>query len=388
MKQYCCIVFFLIISLFVFSGCAEKITPPELIPVKAHEPEIVYPEPKQPTPKIIETKPQERVQKFTPPKDPIIEKAELYLSKIVLEDMNLRTLASSITYSCRSGDKECQLNKIYRYVVDTHNYYSDPRRSEFIQTPFETIKMKGGDCEDLTILLTSLLENIGFKTYLVMTEDHAYALACGIDVDKLWAPSYESLIDTAAAEFGKKGDYSFMVKSGALFLVKNEQETIALPQGYVWYYGGDGSKLSDPIEFMNIEYSISSTQPLSIYFVPSKNEQEKIVNSQGFTHYPSCKKESIYRAAGTCANLGENGGIVLINHNSERATVNIDLTHYYEYSLKGLLPSNIISYYPHKGEQCVVLEATAGKMGYPGYSSATGKKTAIDPITKEYFFLE
>jgi hypothetical protein len=41
-----------------------------------------------------------------------------------------------------------------------------------------------------------------------------------------------------------------------------------------------------------------------------------------------------------------------------------------------------------QGKQSIVLEPTAGVYGYPGYdANVTGKKTAIDPITKEYFYL-
>ena len=91
------------------------------------------------------------------PIDPIIQKVEPFISKIVFDDVNLRSKAGSIVSGCPSGDKECQLNKVYRYVVESYNYYSDPRNREFIQSPYETMNIKGGDCEDLTILLNSLL---------------------------------------------------------------------------------------------------------------------------------------------------------------------------------------------------------------------------------------
>jgi len=49
-----------------------------------------------------------------------------------------------------------------------------------------------------------------------------------------------------------------------------------------------------------------------------------------------------------------------------------------------------VTYYTLKGEQAIVLELTAGKYGYPGYSPLVEaeKRFAIDPITKEYFSLE
>lgn len=47
-------------------------------------------------------------------------------------------------------------------------YTSDPRASgEYVQFPGETAKLKGGDCDDLSVLFTSLLESVGIETALV-----------------------------------------------------------------------------------------------------------------------------------------------------------------------------------------------------------------------------
>ena len=112
-------------------------------------------------------------------------KYDAYLDKIILEDVNLRSIASQMTEGCSSGNKECQVNSIYKYIVTNYDYYSDPRTREFIQDPYETMQVKGGDCEDLTILLNSLLENLGIRTYVVFAPNHAYSLACGMDIDDL-----------------------------------------------------------------------------------------------------------------------------------------------------------------------------------------------------------
>ena len=154
------------------------------------------------------------------------------------------------------------------------------------------------------------------------------------------------------------------------------------------YYGGDGSTFTDPVQYMNIDYSISSSTPLNIYFVPSNKEHSKIADGESFTHYPSCQKESVYRVSDSCDSIGQNGGIILVNTDYEnRATVNIDLEYSYEYSTQSLFTGEKISYYNIDDEQCVVLEATAGKYGFPGYDSTTGRKIAVDPITKEYYSL-
>jgi hypothetical protein len=47
-------------------------------------------------------------------------------------------------------------------------YTSDPRAStEYVQFPNETIMLRGGDCDDLSVCYSSLLESVGIETALV-----------------------------------------------------------------------------------------------------------------------------------------------------------------------------------------------------------------------------
>jgi hypothetical protein len=57
---------------------------------------------------------------------------------------------------------------IFDNLVKELVYASDPRAStEYVQFPSETIKLKGGDCDDLSVCYSSLLESIGIETALV-----------------------------------------------------------------------------------------------------------------------------------------------------------------------------------------------------------------------------
>ncbi len=57
---------------------------------------------------------------------------------------------------------------IFNAFVKNLTYISDPRASsEYVQYPSETIKLKGGDCDDLSVCYSSLLESIGIETALV-----------------------------------------------------------------------------------------------------------------------------------------------------------------------------------------------------------------------------
>ena len=47
-------------------------------------------------------------------------------------------------------------------------YVSDPRANvEHVQFPYETIKLKGGDCDDFSVCFSSLLESVGIETAFV-----------------------------------------------------------------------------------------------------------------------------------------------------------------------------------------------------------------------------
>ncbi len=47
-------------------------------------------------------------------------------------------------------------------------YVSDPRASvEYVQFPEQTFKLKGGDCDDLSVSYCSILESVGIQTALV-----------------------------------------------------------------------------------------------------------------------------------------------------------------------------------------------------------------------------
>ncbi|TEU18911.1 MAG: transglutaminase domain-containing protein [Dehalococcoidia bacterium] len=304
--------------------------------------------------------------------------AKPYIDKIVIDDDELRELASAIVEDY--GEKEGKVNAIYRYIVEDFIYEADPEYTESIQSPFETLDLKGGDCEDLAILACSLLENIGIKTYLVLTEDHAYALVSGINADNLWTYIHESLEEQFIEDHN---------------MVESIDETFQLRAGYVSYYGGDGrvfpieaATFGDSvvqIESLEIDYSVSSSEPVNIYILPSKDEFDNLVQRRSFQHYPDCAEQGVYQAQATCE-IPRYGGTAIQNPTSRKATVDVEVTFSYKVYFEGLK----VTSYTLKGQQAMVLELTAGEYGYPGYSPIVEaeKRFAIDPITKEYFYLE
>ncbi len=57
---------------------------------------------------------------------------------------------------------------LYDRIVKGMGYVSDPRASvEYVQFPRQTIELKGGDCDDLSVLFCSIFESIGIPTAFV-----------------------------------------------------------------------------------------------------------------------------------------------------------------------------------------------------------------------------
>lgn len=57
---------------------------------------------------------------------------------------------------------------IFDEFIKNMQYIADPRATaEYVQYPKETIDLKGGDCDDLSVCYSSLLESVGIETALV-----------------------------------------------------------------------------------------------------------------------------------------------------------------------------------------------------------------------------
>ncbi|MCQ2573297.1 MAG: hypothetical protein MJ182_05330 [Treponema sp.] len=117
--------------------------------------------------------------------------------------------------------------KLYgmNYVIDPTSAYSDNVGSasvDFLQFPFQTLRFRGGDCDDLSILYCSLLETLGIESAFITVPGHIYTAFCTglseeearsvfstdiliIAEDKAWIPVEITMIKdgfNAAVRFG------------------------------------------------------------------------------------------------------------------------------------------------------------------------------------------
>jgi hypothetical protein len=288
--------------------------------------------------------------------------SDRYVDEILVSNSNLRALAIEKTKDCTAQDKDCEVFKLYKYVVENYKYYSDPRQGEYIQPVNETLASKGGDCEDLTILLNSLLENAGIQSYFVLTPSHSFTLACGINITKMSEYIIEDLTRNQSVK-------------------RNEQ--VSIKENYYYFLGNDREQLDYN---MTNTIKIISSQPIEVFIVDSKEEYEKAIENKNFTHYTQFYAPLTKRYEKTFVS-DKNFGIMLYNENSETADTEIEIKKeltYYATPIENLT----VSTFEIENKTCITLEPTTGENGYPGYTEEIYENmTAIDPVTKKEVIL-
>jgi transglutaminase-like putative cysteine protease len=90
-----------------------------------------------------------------------------------IDDRIVKETAVKIIRDIPPQDNFSQIKALFDYVRNNVKYVKDIYSVEEIQTPFRMIKnieqkKAFGDCDDMSLLLASLLHNIGFKTRFVV----------------------------------------------------------------------------------------------------------------------------------------------------------------------------------------------------------------------------
>jgi hypothetical protein len=302
--------------------------------------------------------------------DEFLQQAEPYIQKMVFDSSDLYTYAYGLVDDFDASSRECRINALYRDVVINYTCVAAPLGSTPLQTPQETMQNKQGTCEDLTILLASLLFTIGIPTYLVFTDEHVYALAYDVNTDTLWECAEQSLIHHVETLFDEEM-YQHLV------------QPVVLPPAGALYIGGDNKTFDGLIDYMTIEYSFQSNQPLHMFVVPTQTEFFSLRDNG--TANTSYEEPNLTNKTGTIPQMTTFGGIVLLNNNTQTATVNIDFIFTFQPSFYATYNKNKLTAYTIDGKTCVLLDPTIGDFGFPGYDAeVAGQKTAINPLTKHY----
>ncbi len=86
----------------------------------------------------------------------------------------VRKRAESIVASCAERDEQCEVSKIFNWVLKHYRYLSDPVFLEHIKSPEiidGEINMFGafqGDCDDVAGYLAALLISVGYRVEFVV----------------------------------------------------------------------------------------------------------------------------------------------------------------------------------------------------------------------------
>ena len=111
------------------------------------------------------------------------------------------------------------------YIVDPFTPFSELRddQVDYVQFPRETLRLKSGDCDDLSVLISAGLENLGIKTAFIEIPGHLLLMFdTGLDVEeadlisqdgsllaikdgRVWIPLEATMINTSFNEAWAEG---------------------------------------------------------------------------------------------------------------------------------------------------------------------------------------
>lgn len=89
-------------------------------------------------------------------------------------NQNLRFKAMEIigAAGANSYDQEGVARALYNWIQQNINYVFDPAGIETIQSPEITLKIRGGDCDDHTILYSALAQSVNLPVRIVVTGEN------------------------------------------------------------------------------------------------------------------------------------------------------------------------------------------------------------------------
>lgn len=93
---------------------------------------------------------------------------------VIANHPEVRARAERIIASCFERDEQCEVEKIFKWVLAHYRYVPDPTFLEHIKSPeiidaeIGMFGMFQGDCDDVSGYLAALLVSIGFRVQFVV----------------------------------------------------------------------------------------------------------------------------------------------------------------------------------------------------------------------------
>ena len=105
----------------------------------------------------------------------LINQREDYYSLVHSDEPIVKLAADRIAVaSCASPSKVCYAKAIFYFTRDNFQYVNDPSAIEYVKTARQSLMSKGGDCDDASVLMASLLQAVGIRTRFVFEPGHVY----------------------------------------------------------------------------------------------------------------------------------------------------------------------------------------------------------------------
>lgn len=154
-------------------------------------------------------------------------------------DINVREIAAGSAKTYPGTYNIYQICALFDYVKENIQYISDPRGGDYWSPPNETLKIGAGDCDDYSILLSSLIEAIGGTTRIYLTDTHAFtAVYIGNDTDHI-----DKIVDGIGQYYGpvpvyfstdEYGSWLMLDPTSSLYVGDLPGDTALTPQGWTY----------------------------------------------------------------------------------------------------------------------------------------------------------
>jgi hypothetical protein len=129
---------------------------------------------------------------------------EIYLGK---SDPAIRQLVGKILSNVEEKDYMGELQAIFNWVRKNIRYTRDPYNLELFQKPKRILELKTADCDDLSILIGSMVQSIGFALRLRVIgvespePEHIYPMVQNPDNENDWVAMDASVKEKMGWEY-------------------------------------------------------------------------------------------------------------------------------------------------------------------------------------------
>lgn len=97
-------------------------------------------------------------------------------NRVDFEDSNVQNIVSDVKMKYPGDYNIYQALALFEYILNDLSYISDPAGRDYWCYPRETLARGGGDCEDFSILFSSMIGALGGTTRTYLTETHAFSV--------------------------------------------------------------------------------------------------------------------------------------------------------------------------------------------------------------------